>query len=298
MMMNTEYKQFAPKRFLEMELSAGRNVQKNTNVLSRLGTDAKVSFNVTQSVSGAVCEAKVTIYGLTKDKMSYLATSVSPWQKERIFNRMVINAGTENCSGLIFDGEIIEAVPDLSNTNAKIDLTCMSYYKIMLENPKSYTFKGAVPVSRIAGQLARDLGVGFVDGTGLGGRQINGYSEQNKSIIDHMRVLAQTAQTDIWAAGGRLFLKERGESLPGLKTFKICAAQNMIGSPEPTDTGCRVKIKMTPAVSAGQEVSVDSTVFPVLNSGNFVVQSLEHAGDTMGGQWETTLTLIRKNIYE
>lgn len=297
--MNTEYKQFAPMRFLEMELSAGRNIQKETNVLSRLGMDAKVSFSVTQSVSGAVAEAKISVYGLAKDKMAYLATSVSPWQTERIYNRMVITAGTESCSGLIFDGEIIEAVPDLSDMGSKIDLTCLSYYKTMLDNPKSYTFKGAVSVRRIAEKLAQDLNVGFVDGLGLtGGRQITGYSEQNKSIIDHMRALSQMAELDIWAAGGRLFIKQRASSLPGLKVLDISASKNMIGNPEPTDTGCRVKIKMTPSVLPGQEVCVDSSVFPVLNSGNFVVQTLEHAGDTMGGQWETTLTLIRKNIYE
>lgn len=296
--MNTEFKQFAPLRFLEMELLSGRNIQKNTHVLSRLGTDAKVSFSVTQSVSGAVPEAKITVYGLTKEKMAYLATSVSPWQKERVYNRIVINAGTQTCSGLIFDGEIIEAVPDLSNTNAKIDLSCMSYYKTMLESPKSYTFKGAVFVSRIAEKLARDLDAAFVDGLGTGDKQIDGYSEQNKNIVDHMRALAQTAEMDVWAAGGRLFIKKRAHSLPGLNIFEISAGKNMIGNPEPTDTGCRVKIKMTPAVSAGQEVCVNSSVFPVLNSGNFVVQSLEHSGDTMGNQWETMLTLIRKNIYE
>lgn len=60
------------KRYLKLDIKKG---DEDLSILSSLGVDAKISFNTTESVSGAVNEANIVINGILPEKMAYLSTS-------------------------------------------------------------------------------------------------------------------------------------------------------------------------------------------------------------------------------
>lgn len=67
------------KRYLKLDIKKG---DEDLSILSSLGVDAKISFNTTESVSGAVNEANIVINGILPEKMAYLSTSSTQWIKE------------------------------------------------------------------------------------------------------------------------------------------------------------------------------------------------------------------------
>jgi hypothetical protein len=91
-------------------------VLKNT-----LTEELAFTFNTSEAVSGALNEANVVISGLKTDTMFSLATSNTQWVKNWVQNRLVIEAGYEGSNkGVVFDGTIMEARPDLSKADYRL----------------------------------------------------------------------------------------------------------------------------------------------------------------------------------
>ena len=286
-----------PKRYLKLTIYQGADKKK---VISVLDDRAKISFDTSESVSGAMNECNCSISGLTKEKMLYLSTSTSAWVNERIRNRIVIEAGYDNNRNIVFDGIISDANPDLSNPDFLIQMKAISAYDIMTDMVKSYSFGGAVPASEIARAIAKDAGLGFENGLEED-VIINNYNYTNNSIISHLRYLSSIPKTplDIWITNNVVKIKNRGKPFKSTtaKIPLISYKTNMIGSPQPNDMGCVVKVRMSSQWRSGQEVSLESIRFKALNSTNYVIQTFHHSGNTRGANWHTNLTLIRKDIY-
>lgn len=285
-----------PRRFFRLRLFDGRNSVKENKILSDLDIRAKVTFNTTATVSGAVNEANITINGLTRDKMNFLSTSTTTWTTRQIKNSLQIEAGYEEARGIIFVGAIVEAVPSLVNADYSIAMKCLSYFPEMLNSVKSYSFPGKVYVLEIANRFASDAGFVFRNGLGVETIMISDYRCENKSIIDNIRYLARMTGLEIWVSDGRLNIKRPGEEMPQVKVLKI-SPRNMIGSPQPTNVGCNVQIRMNPSVQTGQQVSMETLKFPELNREGYVIQTISHTGDTWGNDWATHLVLQRKGLY-
>ena len=68
-----------PKRYLRLRLFSGRQELKETKLLSDLDVNTKISFEVTANINGAANDARITITGLTREKMAYLAGTFTNW---------------------------------------------------------------------------------------------------------------------------------------------------------------------------------------------------------------------------
>lgn len=284
-----------PRRYFRLRLFDGRKTLRENRVLSDLDMRAKVTFNTTESVSGAVSEANITINGLTREKMTFLSTTSMIWAQPRIQNEIIIEAGYVGQSGIIFTGNIIQAVPSLDNADYGITVKALSSFNIMLDTVKSYSFKGSVSVSEIAGKFARDTGLILQDGIKDPTLKVTDFFTHNKSVIENIRILARIAGINIWPAKGRLNMARIGESLPNVQPYKV-NSENMIGSPQPTDSGCKVKVRLDPSLMTGTAVTLESLKFPELNEEEYVLQTLFYSGDTKGSDWSATLNLVKKGI--
>lgn len=284
-----------PQRSFRLRLFDGRKEMKENKVLSDLDIRAKVAFNTTASVSGAVTEANITINGLSRYKMNFLATTSMQWANPRILNEIQIEAGYDGQTGIIFAGNIIQATPSLDNADYSLAIKALSTFNVMLDTVKSYSFKGTVPISEIAGQFAQDTGLVLRDGIKDPSLTIMDYSVQKRSVLDHIRILSRTAEINIWPEKGRLNMARIGESLPNVREYKI-TAEKMIGSPQPTDNGCNVKVRLDPSLLTGIPVTLESLKFPELNKEKYILQTLFYSGDTRGNDWSATLNLVKEGI--
>lgn len=284
-----------PKRFLRLKLYQGRANVKDTKQLAWLDVNAKVSFTTSETVSGAVNETNIEIGGLTKDKMVYLATSCSLWVSNYVQNQITLEAGYDNLYGVIFDGDVIEAIPNIDNADYSVKLKCLSFYQNSVNETESFSFEGSFPISQMAKTLADRLGLVLVNSLPEE-VYVDNYMYKDQSVIQHMRNLSQITGLDIYASNGRLILKKRGEAVNQGSVFTVNST-NLIGAPEPTPLGCNVRIKLNPSIATGQQVKLTSLKFPTLNSENYVIQTFSHSGDTKGSKWQTNLTLIRQEVY-
>lgn len=284
-----------PLRSFRLRLFDGRKTLTENRVLSDLDIRAKVSFNTTESVSGAVSEANIIINGLTRDKMTFLSTTSMIWAQPRIQNEIIIEAGYEGQSGIIFSGNIIQAVPSLDNADYSITIKALSSFNIMLDVIKSYSFKGSVSVSEIAGTFAQDTGLILKDGIKDPTLRVSDFSTHNKSVIENIRILSRIAGVNIWASKGCLNMARIGESIGNSRGYTV-NSKNMIGSPQPTDSGCKVKVRLDPSLQTGTAVKLESLKFPELNEEEYILQTLFYSGDTKGGDWSATLNLVKKGI--
>ena len=282
--MTINFKSIIPERYLKLELFDGRN--KEIKFISELDIRSKITFNTTATVSGAIQEANIVIYGLTVEKMIYLATSCTPWTKNNIFNTINIYGGYFNKYGLLFSGNIIEAIPNFDNANYNITLKCNSGFNNMLNTIVNYSFKGTTNLITILQQIANKLGFCLINNL------------KQTSILQHIRNLAEITNTDIYIENQYLIVKTKGINIENssYKTLKVDKL-NLIGNIKITAIGCNLSIKLNPYLISGQAVLIDSVKYPQLKNNTFVIQTIAHEGDTKGVNWKSNLVLIKQDLY-
>lgn len=280
-----------PKRYLRLHLYQDGKEKKT---LTWLAEDAHVKFDTTAACTGALTEANITIGGLRVGTMFGLATSSTLWIKDWVQHRIVITAGYYNRHSTIFDGTIMDANANLETADYTVTIKAVTGFEKIPE-PVAYNFPGQTPVSKIAAQIAKDAGWGFVDGLQDDSIGISNYTSREQSIPDQMRMITQMTPVDLYLDNGRLYIKRRGEPASNVGTLVINSS-DIIGIPRPTQTGCIVKVRMNPAARSGQKVKINSAKYPDLNSIGFYLDRISHAGDTFGSDWFTELSLTKSGL--
>lgn len=290
-----------PKRYINVSLFDGREggVQSN-KLLSFLSDDAKISFQTDATVGYRSSEAVITITGLKRDTMGFLATSYTSWTGNEILNRIVLDAGYDNNHSIIFEGEVIDAIPSLETADFSISLKCRALYYALTGEIMSVSKKGEVSVKEIAQDIANKMSS---EGQSVGlvyypksDYKVTDYSMSDASPYDQMRNLAKETGLDIYVENNRMYVKEQGKSADGLGTL-IIDSSNIIGAPMPDNMGCRVQIRMNCNVKCGMTAKVNSLRFPQLNDKDLFVSEYHHVGETKGKKWFTEVVLVRNYLW-
>jgi hypothetical protein len=134
-----------------------------------------------------------------------------------------------------------------------------------------------------------------VDGLQDNSVTITDYAAYEQNVFDQMRMLAMMLPIEIYVENERLYLKPRGRTAKDVPDLTL-NSRDIIGIPRPTQTGCKVKVRMNPWVRSGQQVKLNSTKYPELNTINFWLDSFAHAGDTYGSDWFTEIQLIKDGL--
>lgn len=285
-----------PKRYLRLYLYDGRHGGlESTTALSFLNENARISFQTATAAAELSPSATINIGGLLRDKMGYLATSYTSWLEQSIQNRIVIDAGYNGQHGVLFDGNVIEAIPSLDSADFNISLKCQSEANYLQKNIASITKEGEATVKEIAEKIAKELEVKLIYYPDKD-YKVNNYSLSDASLVTQMRYLSKISGLEIYCDKKRMYVKEPLKPIKGKSL--VINSNNIIGAPRPDAMGCRVQIRMTPNIQSGMPASLESLRFPILNSENYYVQQYNHTGETKGNKWFTEVDLVRSKIWQ
>ena len=236
---------------------------------------------------------------------------------EKEYERVVLQAGYEGNFGIIFDGQIKQVRRGReSQTDTYIDITCA-------DGDSAYNFSvsafslaaGSTPndaVSEVLKDMTeRGISKGFIPdlpGNPLPrGKVFYGMSR------DKMREIAKNTDTSWSIQDGKLQMVPLTTYLPG-EVPVLTSATGVIGLPEQTQNGIRLKILLNPAIKIGQAVKLDNASIQkfkyslsipqeasnllseqsnkINNDGLYYVMIADHAGDTRGNEFYTDLTCL------
>lgn len=234
------------------------------------------------------------------------------------FTRVVIQAGYEGNYGVIFDGQIKQVRRGReSQTDTYIDITAADgdrayNYAITALSLTADKTGPKDQVSAIVADMARfGAGEGYVPELPktkcYRGKAIFGMSR------DELRKLANSTGCSWSIQDGKVTMIPLTCYMPG-EAVVINAQTGMVGLPEQTQDGIRVKTLLNPTLKIGQRVKLDNKSiqqyrynlavnqqaqnnttadYIKLNSdGEYYVMQAEHSGDTRGNPWYTDIICL------
>lgn len=206
-------------------------------------------------------ECTLMVGGLSRELRNALATNLTPFdynQKRKSFQVWAGRASTGMF--LRYEGDIISAVPSQPpNITMTIRSKTAQFFK---QDVLAQSYAVAqVPMSQIAGDVAKSMGLNLqFEATD---RNIQNYSYNGSSAkqVDKLNALGGM---DAFVDDGKLICKNKGEALKNI-SHTLSAASGMIGQPELTEYGVRVKCMLSPNIQIGATLTLDSINNPSLN---------------------------------
>lgn len=233
------------------------------------------------------------------------------------FTRVVLQAGYEGNFGLIFDGTIKQARPGReSQTDTYIAITAA-------DGDHAYNF-ATLSLSLAAGATPTDAVQAMLQAMASSGIS-QGYMpelSQNGSVRgrvfygmcrDEMREFAKNNNCTWSIQDGKLTLIPLTAYIPGEVPI-ISADTGLIGIPEQTQNGIRMRVLLNPSLKIGQKIKLDNSAINQLRygldirsqasqantslfiktnaDGEYYVMVAEHIGDTRGNDFYTDLVCL------
>lgn len=222
----------------------------------------------TKYASALMNDCEVTISNLDKATQDYILTETSPYNLNRTPKLINIDAGrTSYGLSRIFSGNIYTSKPSQPPDIAVI-LTCLTR-GFDQGNVISRNQPGQVALSKIAQQVANDLNLTLT--FEADDRQITNYNYSG-SALNQITELGKFGPIDAYQDDQRLIIKNKNKPLSS-KTRIVNLNTGMIGIPELTEQGIKVKFLLNNQTVVGGALQVTSNVYPAAN-GNYIIYKL------------------------
>lgn len=233
------------------------------------------------------------------------------------FTRVVIQGGYDGNFGILFDGEIKQVrLGRESSTDTYIDITAA-------DGDSAYNFS-MMALSLAAGSTSKDHVSAVLQGMAehaitkgyipdLPGNPLPRGKVMYGMSRDEMRKIARNTQTAWSIQDGKLQMVPETAYIPG-EVPVITSATGMIGLPEQTQNGIRVRNLLNPNLKIGQAVKLDNKSIQGYRfglginqqAGNLMVEQsiktnadglyyvmiADHVGDTRGNEWYSDLLCL------
>lgn len=230
-----------------------------------------ISAQGSKFASATQNKTTIKIANLDKDDRDFLATEGTPFNRvrNRIRQKVFVDAGRITTGiSRIFSGDItlinLSQPPDITTTITAITGQFQKGNVIT-------TNEGATSsLSMIAKKTASLLGVAL-DFTATD-KQIANYGFTG-SAIKQVDKLGELASIDAFLDDETLIVKDANIPRPG-PTRRISADTGMVGMPEFTDFGVRVKILFDATVRVGDQVQIISEFYPAAN-GLYIIYKID-----------------------
>lgn len=203
------------------------------------------------------CEAKIT--NVNKETRDYLLTETSPLNKNATPKRLFVEAGRVSTGrSLVFEGDITSVVgsqpPDITIC---IKAKTGNFQKgNVVARSKSQT-----PLSNIAQGVAQDLGLRL--DFQAKDKQIGNYSHSGAALKQVDR-LGTTGAVNAYINNGVLVVKDLNIPLKA-RTRVLNIDTGMIGIPEFTEQGVKVKMLFDNQTDLGYGIDITSVMNPAVN---------------------------------
>lgn len=222
------------------------------------GLNATASGTKYANANQNECEVKIT--NLDKATRDFLLTATSPFNKDKTRKILTVEAGRVSTAySLVFAGDITNAVggqpPDITLT---LKAAAGDYAKgqiIATSQP------GVAPLRNIASRVASDLGLSLTFEAAA--KQIANYTFTG-SAVKQVEQLGVMGRVNAYIDDLALVVKDFNAPLEG-RTRNLSLDTGMIGIPEFTETGIKVKMLFDNQTVLGGGLNITSKLNPAAN---------------------------------
>jgi small ligand-binding sensory domain FIST len=215
-------------------------------------------------------EAEISISNLDRTTQDYILTQTSPYTKNRTPKLVTLEAGRQSYgTAKIYVGNIVSSTVS-QPPDVKITLKCLTG-NFIKGNILSRSFPGQVSFKQVSQQLAQDLGYLLKFQTNdktLGSYAYNGAAAKQ---VNNLSLLGGNG-LNVFVDDNVLIIKDA--YIPLNNTLKILSAETgMIGIPEFTEQGIRVKFLVDNRTTLGGGLRIISKNYPAAN-GDYAIYKL------------------------
>jgi hypothetical protein len=231
-------------------------------------TDLAMTASGTKFANANQNECEVKISNLDKETLNYLLTETSPFNKNRTAKRFIVEAGRESYGySKIYEGTIASAVPtqppDITLTLKALTGDSKKGDVIARSQP------GQVSLRRLATQIANDLELGLIyEATD---KQVANYNYTG-SALKQVERLGEVGQVNAYVDDSMLIVKNATAALAN-QTRVLNIDSGMIGIPEVTERGVKVKYFLDNTSKLGGTLRIESKIYPTV-TGDYQIYKL------------------------
>jgi len=212
--------------------------------------------------------AQITLTNLDRVTQDYILSETSPFNLNRTPKTVSLFAGRESYgTTLIYRGNIISAVvsqpPDLTVT-----LKCLTGNYIKGSVLARYQ-PGTATLSAIAAGIAQDTNT--ILNFQATDKNITNYNFSG-SALDQVELLNNSGNYNAYIDDNILIVKNAGVPIAGIARV-LDATNGLIGVPEMTEQGVRVKYLLDNVSRLGGELNLKSLVYPAAD-GSYIIYKL------------------------
>jgi hypothetical protein len=213
-------------------------------------------------------EAEILIENLDKPTQDYILTETSPYNKNKTPKVVTVEAGRQSYgTSLIYRGNIVTSSvsqpPDIG-----ITLRCLTG-NFTKGNVLTRNQPGQATLKQISSQIAQD------------NQTILNFQATDRNIANYAFAGAATNQVDLLNSLGNInafidngTLIVKNAFIPLNNTLRILNAETgMIGIPEFTEWGVKVKFLLDNRTTLGGALRIQSKIYPAIN-GDYVIYKL------------------------
>lgn len=231
----------------------------------------RMTFDIRKSSGDNPNTAVIQIYNLNPEHQTQV---IEEWADIQLF------AGYEGYERLIFNGQIRTAIPKVSGTDRIITIESGDGDREILRGFVNKTLEKGCSANDIVLECQKsmfdistahkdELDTSYSRGKTISGRASDVLNEQ---------CLFSDAQ---WSIQDGQFLFLQGDSVRPNAAWLISSETGMLGSPEPTTAGVKVRTLLNPAYLIGGVAKIESLIF----TGGVRIETISHRGDNMFGEW-------------
>jgi hypothetical protein len=246
-------------------LRIGIEVSGGLNWYEGLQITAQGSKGVTDTQN--TCSVSIT--NLSRDVRNFILTETSPFNKNRTPKTLIVEAGRVSTgTARLFVGNITRSSPS-QPPDIRLDLEAQtgSFKKGEIV---ARSGRPKENLSQIAQRVATDLGAKLV--FEAPDKLIANYSFSG-ATLRQVNALAEAGNVDAYLDDTTLVVKERNKPLAN-RVKIVNASTGMVGVPEATERGVKVRVLFDLQTELGGEMQLTSELNPALN-GNYTIYKID-----------------------
>jgi hypothetical protein len=261
----------------------------------------RVAFEVKKGDTETPNEATIRVWNLADETMQ---------RARREFDRVVLEAGYQDNSGVIYAGNIIgKRIIHENGVDAVLELTCGDGDEAYVGAVVSKTLAAGSTPKDVIGEVQNSFGeYGVQQGEiqELGGERLPRGKVMFGMTRRYAREAAYTTDTSWSIQDGKLTVVKREGYLSG-EAVVLTSETGLVGAPEQTNDGLKVRCLLNPRIRVNGRVKIDNASVQeakaqagkdakqpaALNSDGFYrILQIAYVGDTRGQDWYCDLVCI------
>lgn len=261
----------------------------------------KMVFSILIDFGGANSYADITIYNLSKD------TEGKVFKKGEYVG---FRAGYETTIDYIFKGEIVNIIREKIGSDKITRLICKGGAVSQESKTINKSFSENISIVDLCKECAEALGFPLtINSLDFPAKSpyLSGYILQG----DPKKFLNKLAKAHnfSWLIENEKLVVVGNDSSRGGYAVEVSSSNGMVGVPEITEIGADAVVRLNPTFRIGGEFEIKSEFAQVnysnvyfqdvpetIGQGVYVVQGLQHEGDTYGDKWDTKVSGLRKKV--